>query len=127
MNASNTLLKLLELQVIPIINENDTLSVQEIRFGDNDSLSAISAAMVHADYLFLMTDVQCMFTDNPHTNPRARAIKVVADMTELDQYSIGQAADDGVGTGGMVTKVVAAKIAVSVGIDCVIMSSQALD
>lgn len=69
--------------VIPIVNENDTLAVAEIKFGDNDTLSAITAAMVHADYLFLMTDVDCLYTANPRTNPDAEAIEVVDDIDAL--------------------------------------------
>lgn len=66
--------------VIPIVNENDTLAVAEIKFGDNDTLSAITAAMVHADFLFLMTDVDCLYTKNPRTNPDAEPIEVVEDI-----------------------------------------------
>jgi glutamate 5-kinase len=69
--------------VIPIVNENDTLAVAEIKFGDNDTLSAITAAMVHADYLFLMTDVDCLYDKNPRTNPGAKAIEVVEDIFAL--------------------------------------------
>ena len=69
--------------VIPVVNENDTISVSEIRFGDNDTLSAITAGMVNADYLFLMTDVDCLYTDNPRTNPDAKAIEVVDDVSVL--------------------------------------------
>jgi glutamate 5-kinase len=69
--------------VIPIVNENDTLAVSEIKFGDNDTLSAITAAMVHADFLFLMTDVDCLYDKNPRTNTDARAIEVVDDISGL--------------------------------------------
>lgn len=69
--------------VIPIVNENDTIAVTEIKFGDNDTLSAITAAMVHADYLFLMTDVDCLYDKNPRTNPDAQAIEVVEDIAAL--------------------------------------------
>lgn len=83
-NAQNTLLELLEMGVIPIVNENDTIAVSEIKFGDNDTLSAITAAMVHADYLFLMTDVDCLYDTNPRTNPDAKAIEVVEDISALE-------------------------------------------
>jgi glutamate 5-kinase len=83
LNAANTLNELLSMGVIPIVNENDTISVSEIRFGDNDTLSAITAGMVNADYLFLMTDVDCLYTDNPRTNPDAKAIEVVEDVSAL--------------------------------------------
>lgn len=69
--------------IIPIVNENDTLSVSEIKFGDNDTLSAITAAMVHANYLFLMTDVDCLYDKNPRTHPDAVPIEVVKDIEEL--------------------------------------------
>ena len=83
LNAEHTFIELLNMGVIPIVNENDTLSVQEIKFGDNDTLSAITAAMVQADYLFLMTDVDCLYDKNPRTNPDAKAIEVVDDISEL--------------------------------------------
>jgi glutamate 5-kinase len=82
-NAQNTFAALLEMGVIPIVNENDTIAVTEIKFGDNDTLSAITAAMVHADYLFLMTDVDCLYDKNPRTNPDAQAIEVVEDIAAL--------------------------------------------
>lgn len=82
-NAQNTLLELLEMGVIPIVNENDTIAVSEIKFGDNDTLSAITAAMVHADYLFLMTDVDCLYDKNPRAYPDAKAIEVVEDIAAL--------------------------------------------
>lgn len=84
LNAQNTLSELLEMGVIPIVNENDTIAVSEIKFGDNDTLSAITAAMVHADYLFLMTDVDCLYDKNPRTNPDAKAIEVVEDISALE-------------------------------------------
>jgi glutamate 5-kinase len=74
--------------VIPIVNENDTLAVTEIKFGDNDTLSAITAAMVHADYLFLMTDVDCLYDKNPRTHPDAEAIEVVEDIAALQADGI---------------------------------------
>ena len=69
--------------VIPIVNENDTLAVSEIKFGDNDTLSAITAAMIHADHLFLMTDVDCLYDKNPRTNPDAQPIEVVPDISQI--------------------------------------------
>ncbi len=83
MNAQNTFRELLDLGVIPIVNENDTLAVSEIKFGDNDTLSAITAAMIHADVLFLMTDVDCLYNKNPRTNPDAKPIEVVEDIGAL--------------------------------------------
>lgn len=69
--------------VIPIVNENDTLAVAEIQFGDNDTLSAITAAMIHADLLFLMTDVDCLYDKNPRTHPDAQPIEVVEDISAI--------------------------------------------
>jgi len=121
LNAQNTFIELLHMAVIPIVNENDTLSVAEIKFGDNDTLSAITAAMVQADYLFLMTDVDCLYDKNPRTNPDAKAIEVVDDIMDLvaDVSSAGSA----VGTGGMATKIVAARLATSAGVTTVITRS----
>ena len=70
---------------MPIVNENDTVSNAEIRFGDNDTLSAITAGMVNADYLFLCTDVDCLYTDNPRTNPDAKPVRVVEDVAKLKE------------------------------------------
>lgn len=121
LNAQNTFLALLEMGVIPIVNENDTLAVTEIKFGDNDTLSAITAGMVHADYLFLMTDVDCLYDKNPRTNPDAKPIEVVDDIADLtaDVSSKGSA----LGTGGMGTKIVAARLATSAGVTTVITRS----
>ncbi|KAI9780076.1 MAG: hypothetical protein M1839_007060 [Geoglossum umbratile] len=121
LNAKNTLDELLHMGVIPIVNENDTVAVAEIKFGDNDTLSAITAAMVQADYLFLMTDVDCLYDKNPRTNPDAKAIEVVEDITtlEVDVSTAGS----GLGTGSMSTKIVAARLATSAGVTTVITRS----
>src|SRR3954453_7602784 len=107
--------------VIPIVNENDTLAVTEIKFGDNDTLSAITAGMVHADYLFLMTDVDCLYDKNPRTNPDAKPVFVVdnIDALDVDVSSKGSS----LGTGGMSTKVVPARRATSAGVTTVIARS----
>lgn len=84
MNAQNTINELLDLGVIPIVNENDTLAVSEIKFGDNDTLSAITAGMIHADMLFLMTDVDCLYDKNPRSYPDAKAIEIVEDISQLE-------------------------------------------
>lgn len=104
--------------VIPIVNENDTLAVSEIKFGDNDTLSAITAAMVHADLLFLMTDVDCLYDKNPRTNPDAQPIEVVEDISTI-QADVSSAGSS-LGTGGMSTKIVAARLATSAGVTTVI-------
>ncbi|KAF5871464.1 putative glutamate 5-kinase protein [Botrytis fragariae] len=120
-NAQNTLHELLEMGVIPIVNENDTLAVAEIKFGDNDTLSAITAAMLHADYLFLMTDVDCLYDKNPRTHADAQAIEVVEDISAL-QADVSSAGSS-LGTGGMSTKIVAARLATSAGVTTVITRS----
>lgn len=121
-NATNTLNELLEMGVIPIVNENDTLSVAEIKFGDNDTLLAITAGMIHADYLFLMTDVECLYTDNPRTNPGAKPILLVDKIDELAVKTDTEDAGAGlkVGTGGMTTKLIAAELATNVGVTTII-------
>ena len=83
LNAQNTFNELLYMGVIPIVNENDTLAVSEIKFGDNDTLSAITAGMVQADYLFLMTDVDCLYDKNPRAYPDAKAIEIVENIADL--------------------------------------------
>lgn len=124
-NAKNTLHELLDMGVIPIVNENDTLSVAEIKFGDNDTLSAITAGMVHADYLFLMTDVQCLYTDNPRKNPKAEPILVVDKVDDLVVKTDTESGGSQVGTGGMTTKLIAAGLATNVGVTTIItLSSQ---
>lgn len=121
LNAQNTFTELLNMGVIPIVNENDTLSVQEIKFGDNDTLSAITAGMVHADYLFLMTDVDCLYDKNPRTNPDAKAIEVVEEIADLVADTAG--AGSSLGTGGMSTKITAARLATAAGVTTVITKS----
>jgi glutamate 5-kinase len=117
-NAQNTFNELFDMGVIPIVNENDTLAVAEIKFGDNDTLSAFTAVMVHADLLFLMTDVDCLYDKNPRTHADAQAIEVVEDINTL-QADISSAGSS-IGTGGMYTKIVAAKLATSAGVTTVI-------
>ncbi|KAK9434423.1 Aspartate/glutamate/uridylate kinase [Lipomyces doorenjongii] len=121
LNAANTLMELLHMGVIPIVNENDTLSVMEIKFGDNDTLSAITAGMANADYLFLMTDVDGLYTENPRKNPDAQPIEVVTDINQLDVDV--STAGSSVGTGGMVTKLIAAELATSAGVTTIITKS----
>ncbi|KAI2639704.1 glutamate 5-kinase [Hypomontagnella submonticulosa] len=121
LNAQNTIMELLEMGVIPIVNENDTLAVAEIKFGDNDTLSAITAAMVHAHFLFLMTDVDCLYDKNPRTHADAKPIEEVEDIASIraDVSSAGSS----LGTGGMGTKIVAARLATSAGVTTVITRS----
>lgn len=122
-NAQNTINELLDMGVVPIVNENDTLSIREIKFGDNDTLSAITAALVGADYLFLLTDVDCLYTDNPRTNPDAKPILLVPDLSEgLPGVNTSSGGSD-VGTGGMATKLVAADLATNAGVHTIVMKS----
>ena len=121
LNAQNTIAELLGMGIVPIVNENDTLAVTEIKFGDNDTLSAITAAMVQADYLFLMTDVDCLYDKNPRIHADAKPIEVVHDIgaLEADVSTSGSS----LGTGGMGTKIVAARLATSAGVTTVITRS----
>ncbi|KAM3124880.1 glutamate 5-kinase [Candidozyma auris] len=122
-NATNTLNELLAMDVVPIVNENDTLSVAEIKFGDNDTLSAITAGMIHADYLFLMTDVECLYSDNPRLNPEAEPIVVVDKIDDIAVSTEEESGGSKVGTGGMTTKLIAAELATNVGVTTIITLS----
>ncbi|AFM42144.1 glutamate 5-kinase [Desulfosporosinus acidiphilus SJ4] len=113
-NAQNTLEKLLRLQVVPIINENDTVAIEELCFGDNDSLSALVAGLVHADLLVILTDVDGLYTANPKKDPSAQLIEEVDDVSAVEMMAGG--AGSILGTGGMLTKLRAAKIATRFGI-----------
>ncbi|MEM8721930.1 MAG: glutamate 5-kinase [Cyanobacteria bacterium P01_G01_bin.39] len=119
-NASNTFRELLDLGVIPIVNENDTIAVDELKFGDNDTLSALVASLVQADWLFLLTDVDRMYSADPKTVPDAQPIKLVSN-TEFNQLQVDAGASGSQwGTGGMATKLAAARIATSTGVRTVI-------
>ena len=123
-NAQNTFAELFKLGVIPIVNENDTIATYEIEIGDNDTLSAIVASLVEADALLLLSDIDGLYTDDPRTNPDAKYIEVVENLTD-DLMDMGKASTGSkVGTGGMNTKLQAAKIASSMGIDMVIANSK---
>ena len=112
-NATQTLTTLLEMGVLPIVNENDTVATTEIRFGDNDRLAALVAHLVNADLLVLLSDIDGLYTAPPST-PGATRIDEVADIDGLD-VEVGSIGAAGVGTGGMVTKLDAARIACSSG------------
>ncbi len=120
MNARNTFRELLAFNVVPIVNENDTVSNAEIRFGDNDTLSAITAGMVNANYLFLMTDVDALYTDNPSRNPDAKPIRIVENISDIRNSISISTPGSSYGTGGMVTKMIAAELATAVGCGTVI-------
>ncbi|CAM3548014.1 glutamate 5-kinase [Nocardioides zeicaulis] len=121
-NAHQTFAKLLELGVVPIVNENDTVATSEIRFGDNDRLAALVAHLVHADLLVLLSDVDGLY-DGPPSRPGARLVPVVRSEDDLAAVTVGAAGSAGVGTGGMATKVDAARIATGAGIDVVLTSA----
>ena len=118
-NFSNTIRRLLVMGALPIINENDTLATEEIVIGDNDTLAAIVAKSVNADLLVLLSDIDGLYTADPHKDPNARLIPLV---TTLDEsiYSLAGGNGSALGTGGMVTKLNAAKICLSCGCDMVI-------
>ena len=123
-NAHNTFSELLKMGVIPIVNENDTVATYEIEIGDNDTLSAIVAALVEADLLILLSDIDGLYTDDPRTNPNARFIEQVDELTE-NLMEMGKATTgSSVGTGGMNTKLVAAQIATKSNTDMVIANSK---
>lgn len=118
-NFENTLFKLLEFKALPIINENDTIATQEIGVGDNDTLAAIVTTCVKADLLVLLSDIDGLYTADPHTNPDATLIGQIDEITsEIEQLAGGKGSS--LGTGGMITKLNAAKIATSSGIDMII-------
>ena len=124
-NAYRTFQQLLELGVVPIVNENDTLAVEELKFGDNDTLSALVASVVEADWLFLLTDVDRLYSADPRTVPDAQPIQTVECMDQLVEMGI-DVGDRGSawGTGGMVTKMAAARIATTAGVRMVITDGQ---
>lgn len=123
-NAQNTFEELFALGVIPIVNENDTVSTYEMRFGDNDSLSAIVASMVGADLLILLSDIDGLYTDDPHTNTNAKLVPYVDRMNDrFMQMAKGSTGSD-VGTGGMATKLIAAQIATLSGADMIIANGR---
>jgi glutamate 5-kinase len=117
--AKSTLIKLLDMGIIPIINENDTVATYEIEFGDNDTLSAIVATLVDADLLVMLSDIDGLFSADPRTDKSAKIIHSVFEITEeLEKLASG--AGTSFSTGGMVTKISAAKICLNDGIDCII-------
>lgn len=123
-NAQNTFDELMNLGAIPIVNENDTVSTHEIQFGDNDRLSAIVAALIGADLLILLSDIDGLYSDDPKKNPDACFISLVEEITpQLLQMGKDTAGSD-VGTGGMAAKLVAARIATDSGSDMVIANGQ---
>jgi glutamate 5-kinase len=124
-NFKNTITRMLELGVIPIVNENDTVSTAEILIGDNDTLSAIVASSIKADLLVLLSDIDGLYTADPHKDPEAKLIPVVEEITpEIIALATGSGSD--LGTGGMTTKIHAAQICTEVGTDMVITNGKDL-
>ena len=121
-NARNTFEELFQLGSIPIVNENDTVATHEIVFGDNDRLSAVVAALVHADLLILLSDIDGMYTGDPRKDLQAKLIPEV-DRIDDELLSMAGGAGSDVGTGGMAAKLAAAQIAADSGVDMVIANA----
>ncbi len=118
-NFENTILRLIELGAIPVVNENDTIATDEISVGDNDTLAAMVACSVRADLLVLLSDIDGLYTKDPHKNPDAKLIPLIRELTpQIRELAEGKGS--GLGTGGMITKLNAAQIAMQQGVDMVI-------
>ena len=122
-NFHNTMDRLLELGALPVINENDTISTEEIAVGDNDTLSAIVAATVSADLLVLLSDIDGLYDGDPRKNPDAKLIPTVETVDERI-IALGGGSGSSLGTGGMATKLLAAQIAVGAGCEMVIANGE---
>ena len=125
-NAENTLKQLLDLDVVPIVNENDTVATDEIEFGDNDTLSAIVSTLIGADMLILLTDINGFYTDDPRKNPNAKRLSVI-DHIDDSLKDMAKGTVTSYGTGGMYTKIAAAQIACYAGADVAIVESSKMD
>ncbi len=125
-NFQNTVNRLLELDALPIVNENDSVAVEEVGIGDNDTLSAVVAVSVNADLLILISDIDGLYTSDPHKNPDSKLIPVIEEITES---VISCAGGNGsmLGTGGMRTKLEAARIVTGEGIDMIITNGSNFD
>jgi glutamate 5-kinase len=120
-NARHTLRRLLDWRVVPVINENDTTTTDDISFGDNDFLAAQVAILIDADLLVMLTDTGGLYTADPRADPTARLVEEVSDLEDLDRYRIGLSSSP-LGSGGMRSKVVAAEMATAAGIPVAIAS-----
>lgn len=127
LNARNTINRLLELGVVPVINENDTVATDELRYGDNDRLAARVASMCEADCLFLLSDIDGLFTANPKEDSSAELIEEVTEITPDIAAMAGKPVSTGFGSGGMITKIAAAKIATFSGCSMVITNGTATE
>ena len=130
-NAENTFKELLHIGAIPVVNENDTVSTSEIpyvdSFGDNDRLSAIVAALIGADLLILLSDIDGLYTDDPRSNPDAKFISLVPEISQKYLNMGKETSGSSVGTGGMSAKLAAARIATDSGADMVIANGDQVD
>ena len=122
-NFKNTMDKLLEFKALPIINENDTVATEEIKVGDNDTLSAMVAVNINADLLILLSDIDGLFTADPHTDPNAKLISVVSEIND-DILTLGGGEGSTLGTGGMRTKLNAALICTENNCDMIIANGE---
>lgn len=123
LNARNTMCRLLDWRVIPIVNENDTVAVQELKFGDNDALSAMVANLIGADLVINLTSAAGVFDDNPLENPSARFVPYIEDISDLNLQTMCRG-KTGVGTGGMLSKLMAARRAARIGVPTLIVSGK---
>lgn len=119
MNLENTIYRLLQLGAIPVINENDSVATEEIAVGDNDTMGALVAKYMQADLLVLLSDIEGLYTADPHTHPDAKLIDQVEEITP-EIWALAGGSRSGLGTGGMATKLMAARIATGAGVDMVI-------
>ncbi|MBQ8319987.1 MAG: glutamate 5-kinase [Clostridia bacterium] len=122
-NFSNTMTRLLQLGALPVVNENDTVSTEEIGVGDNDTLSAYVAVNIGADVLVILSDIDGLYTADPHKDPTAKRIEVVDELTP-EIIALGGGKGSALGTGGMKTKLRAASICVEAGCDMIIASGE---
>lgn len=123
-NAHNTFDELFRMGAIPVVNENDTVSTYEMQFGDNDTLSALVASLIGADLLILLSDIDGLYTDDPRKNPEAKLVEIVDKMDEHYDSMAKASTGSDVGTGGMATKLTAARIATESGADMIIANGQ---
>ena len=125
-NARRAMERLLGLRILPIVNENDTVATHEIRFGDNDRLAALVAALIGADALVLLSDIDCLYT-RPPDEPGARPIHRIPYGDDLSGYEFGSVVVNSVGTGGAATKVSAARVAAASGVGVLVTSADMVD
>lgn len=123
LHARDTLSRLLELGVVPIVNENDTISIEQIRFGDNDTLAALVACLIEADLVLMLSDIEGLYDANPHFNTDAH---LISEVQKINQEIMGHAGEAGttVGSGGMITKITAARVLMAAGIQMIICNGR---